>query len=167
MVSQHNTVQGEDIYYCDFGDWSPRDIDRYLDWYFRYLLDVAKLDKFDVLGHLTYPVRYITGEHQDPGQPLPVRRHHRRDFEDDRAQRPRHRDQHLRPLAEARGHDAAAQVRQALPRAGRRIHHPRLRRARGGPDRRRDRRGHADADRRGLYGLTFYKERQPLPFKII
>lgn len=66
MASQHNTAQGEDIYYCDFGEWSGRDIDCYLEWYFRYLLDVARLDKFDVLAHLTYPVRYITGEHKIP-----------------------------------------------------------------------------------------------------
>ena len=64
MVSQHNTLSGEDIYYSDFGAWSSGDIDRLLEEYFTYLIKAAQLNQFDVIGHLTYPLRYITGKHK-------------------------------------------------------------------------------------------------------
>ena len=31
--------------------------------YFKELLKICQWGKFDVLGHLTYPLRYIEGEH--------------------------------------------------------------------------------------------------------
>ena len=64
MVSQHNTLSGEDIYYSDFGAWSSGDIDRLLEEYFTYLIKAAQLNQFDVIGHLTYPLRYITGKYK-------------------------------------------------------------------------------------------------------
>lgn len=66
MVSQHNSMQGEDIYYSDFKKWSADEIDRLMMDYFSYLLRVAKWNKFDTMAHLTYPVRYITGNHKIP-----------------------------------------------------------------------------------------------------
>lgn len=66
MVSQHNTMGGEDVYYCDFAQWSAQELDSYLTDYFTYLTRVAKWNGFDTLGHLTYPVRYITGKHKVP-----------------------------------------------------------------------------------------------------
>jgi len=64
MVSQHNSAAGEDIYYSNFSEWTAGEIDEYLSWYFSYLLRVAEWGNFDTLGHLTYPLRYITGTHK-------------------------------------------------------------------------------------------------------
>lgn len=64
LVSQHNSEQGEDIYYSNFKEWTPQELDDYLIWYFTYLLKVAKSSQFDVMAHLTYPLRYITGTHK-------------------------------------------------------------------------------------------------------
>lgn len=64
LVSQHNTEQGDDIYYSNFKEWTSEELDEYLTWYFTYLLKVAKSAKFDVIAHLTYPLRYITGTHK-------------------------------------------------------------------------------------------------------
>lgn len=64
LVSQHNTVEGEDVYYADFTQWSSKDIDDYLRSYFAYLVRIAKWDGYDVLAHLTYPLRYISGKHK-------------------------------------------------------------------------------------------------------
>ncbi len=66
MVSQHTTLQGRDIYYINFGEWSPSEIDSYVKDYFGYLIRVAKWNRFDTLGHLTYPVRYIVGTYKIP-----------------------------------------------------------------------------------------------------
>lgn len=64
IISQHNSAQGEDIYYSNFSEWTAAEIDAYLSWYFSYLLKAAEWGKFDTFGHLTYPLRYITGRHQ-------------------------------------------------------------------------------------------------------
>lgn len=66
LVSQHNTLDGVDIYYSDFREWTFREIDQFMESYFEYLARVAKWDKYDVLAHLTYPLRYITGKYKIP-----------------------------------------------------------------------------------------------------
>ncbi len=64
LASQHNTADGTDIYYTNFKEWSATDVDTYLQWYFETLIALAKWNNFDILAHLTYPVRYITGVHK-------------------------------------------------------------------------------------------------------
>lgn len=62
LASQHNTMDGTDIYYSDFREWAPSDIHSYLESYFGYLYRLCKWDKHDILAHLTYPLRYIQGK---------------------------------------------------------------------------------------------------------
>ena len=61
LASQHNASNGEDIYYTHFQEWSSDEIHQYLTFYFEYLARIAKWNQYDVLAHLTYPLRYITG----------------------------------------------------------------------------------------------------------
>lgn len=66
MVSQHNSMDGEDLYLVDFPSLGSDIIDKYMTDYFTYMLNAVKTGKFDTIGHLTYPVRYITGIHKIP-----------------------------------------------------------------------------------------------------
>ena len=54
--SLHNLKGYKDFYYLNY---DRNNIDFYLTTYFDELLDIAKWNKFDVLGHLNYPIRYI------------------------------------------------------------------------------------------------------------
>lgn len=58
--SLHNLDGREDFYYMDY---QHEDIHLLLDQYYDELLQMAKWNKFDVLGHITYPLRYICGDH--------------------------------------------------------------------------------------------------------
>lgn len=53
--SVHVLSDGKDPYHGEFGD----NVAGMLDDYFGRCLDLAKADGFDVLGHLTYPLRYV------------------------------------------------------------------------------------------------------------
>lgn len=66
IASQHRDQNQDDIYYHDFKTFSPQFIDEYLTFYFSYLIEVAKKDRHDVIGHLTYPLRYICGRDKVP-----------------------------------------------------------------------------------------------------
>lgn len=44
----------------------PVDIDRKIEDYFDQIMEMTRWGKFDVLGHLTYPIRYITAHHKIP-----------------------------------------------------------------------------------------------------
>ena len=61
--SVHNMENDLDLYYYD---WSEHDefkvYDHYLDW----LMDLAKNYDYDVLGHITYPLRYVYEARQKP-----------------------------------------------------------------------------------------------------
>lgn len=53
--SVHNMEKDLDVYYYDFTDIDLTALyDHYLDW----LLELARTGDFDVMGHLTYPLRY-------------------------------------------------------------------------------------------------------------
>ena len=53
--SVHNMEGDRDVYYYDFGSIDiPAMYDHYLDW----LITLAKIGDFDIMGHLTYPLRY-------------------------------------------------------------------------------------------------------------
>lgn len=57
--SLHMCNGWDDFYLLDYSKVSA---DKLLDLYFEELLEMARWAKFDILGHLTYPLRYIVGE---------------------------------------------------------------------------------------------------------
>lgn len=58
--SLHNLDGREDFYYMDY---QHEDIYLLLDQYYDELLQMTKWNQFDVLGHITYPLRYICGDY--------------------------------------------------------------------------------------------------------
>jgi histidinol-phosphatase (PHP family) len=60
LASIHNLRDVEDFYYLDYG---KENIDSLLRIYFNELKVLADWAKFDSMAHLTYPLRYIVGEH--------------------------------------------------------------------------------------------------------
>jgi histidinol-phosphatase (PHP family) len=60
IASLHELMGKEDFYYLDY---SHENIDALMEQYFKELLKICEWGKFDVLGHITYPLRYIEGEH--------------------------------------------------------------------------------------------------------
>lgn len=50
----------EDFYFLDYREEPP---EKLLPLYFDELLEMAEVSDFDVLGHLTYPLRYICGKY--------------------------------------------------------------------------------------------------------
>ncbi len=58
--SVHN-IRGYDDFY--FLDYTKLDVTKLLDAYFEELRETAEWGRFDVLAHITYPLRYITGEY--------------------------------------------------------------------------------------------------------
>lgn len=58
--SLHNLRDKEDFYYLDY---AKEDIEVLLRRYFDELLELLDWGQFDTLGHLTYPLRYICGDH--------------------------------------------------------------------------------------------------------
>lgn len=60
--SLHNLPNVQDFYYMDFNDESI-DYMKLLGEYYEWVLKLAEWDRFDALGHLTYPLRYIVGNY--------------------------------------------------------------------------------------------------------
>jgi histidinol-phosphatase (PHP family) len=61
--SHHQNVGKDDFYWFDYGKLSETEIYALLDKCFEETLAMCEWGKFDVLGHLTYPLRYICGEY--------------------------------------------------------------------------------------------------------
>jgi len=61
--SIHNLRGKKDFWYLTHADYVDGGADRLLREYFDEVLGLAQWGKFDVLAHLTYPLRYIVGEH--------------------------------------------------------------------------------------------------------
>ncbi len=61
--SLHNLQDKPDFYYMDAAAMDPEELHSLLDDYWQELLDMIAWGGFDSLGHLTYPLRYIQGEH--------------------------------------------------------------------------------------------------------
>lgn len=60
IIGSCHMVKGwDDFYYLDYNKTDPYYV---LGLYFNELLEMAQWGKFDVLGHLTYPLRYIVGD---------------------------------------------------------------------------------------------------------
>lgn len=59
IASLHEVIGKEDFYYLDYNKES---VDELMERYFKELFKICEWGKFDVLGHITYPLRYIEGE---------------------------------------------------------------------------------------------------------
>ena len=59
IASLHELPDKLDFYFLDYAE---EDVDSLLETYFSELLKIAKWGYFDVLGHITYPLRYIEGD---------------------------------------------------------------------------------------------------------
>ena len=70
--SIHNIRGFEDFFYLDYSQLEPGYIDQLLATYWEEELEVIRWGEFDSLGHLTYPLRYIEGDH---GIPVDLKRH--------------------------------------------------------------------------------------------
>lgn len=72
LASVHNIRGHEDFYFLTYEDGSEEEIDGILNAYFGEMAEMARWGKFDSLAHMTYPLRYICGEH---GIPVNISRH--------------------------------------------------------------------------------------------
>lgn len=62
--SYHNSASGEDFYYVDAKSLSDKEISDLLTAYFNKIYETAKVSGINVLAHITYPLRYIVGNHK-------------------------------------------------------------------------------------------------------
>ncbi|MCM1023663.1 MAG: histidinol-phosphatase HisJ family protein [Prevotella sp.] len=60
--SMHQLPKTEDFAFMDYGKMSPKDIAGLAERYFLEINKLCKWGKFDVLGHLTYILRYMEGK---------------------------------------------------------------------------------------------------------
>lgn len=63
LGSLHNISQTEDFYFLDYG---KVDVTNLLKAYFSEMQELVEWGNFDSLAHLTYPLRYIVGDHGIP-----------------------------------------------------------------------------------------------------
>ena len=70
--SIHNIRGYEDFFFLDYSQVAPDFIDQLLTTYWEEELEVIAWGQFDTLAHLTYPLRYIQGEH---GIPVDLAKH--------------------------------------------------------------------------------------------
>ncbi len=61
--SHHQNKGAEDFYFLEYNKMDFKTIYALLDNYFAQMLEMCRWGKFDVLGHLTYPLRYICGDY--------------------------------------------------------------------------------------------------------
>lgn len=63
IIGSHHQNRGkDDFYWIKYKEMDLSEIYALLDDYFTQMLEMCKWGKFDVLGHLTYPLRYIKGD---------------------------------------------------------------------------------------------------------
>ncbi len=64
VIGSHHQNKGQDdFYFLKYNEMSLCEIYSLIDKYFGEMLDMCRWGKFDVLGHLTYPLRYIEGDY--------------------------------------------------------------------------------------------------------
>ncbi|MBR1739549.1 MAG: histidinol-phosphatase HisJ family protein [Ruminococcus sp.] len=64
IIGSHHMNRGrDDFYYLDYGKLTIEENERLLYDCFNETLEMCRLGCFDILGHLTYPLRYMTGEY--------------------------------------------------------------------------------------------------------
>ena len=61
LGSVHNVRDTRDFYWLEYTETYAKKL---LQIYFEEVLELTQWNKFDSLAHLTYPLRYITGEHK-------------------------------------------------------------------------------------------------------
>ncbi|MBR1423918.1 MAG: histidinol-phosphatase HisJ family protein [Ruminococcus sp.] len=60
-IGSHHMNRGrDDFYWLEYEKMDSSEMVSLLDDYFEEVLEMCRWDRFDVLGHLTYPLRYIT-----------------------------------------------------------------------------------------------------------
>ena len=64
LASVHNIKNFEDFYYLDYEKTSDAVIDELLQSYFSEIMETIEWGRFDAIAHLTYPLRYIVGDHK-------------------------------------------------------------------------------------------------------
>ena len=60
--SQHMNRECADFYWLKYDGMSDGEISSLLEDYYAQVLEMCRFADFDVLGHLTYPLRYIVGD---------------------------------------------------------------------------------------------------------
>lgn len=60
LGSLHCIRGNEDFYFMDFKDEDPYAL---LEEYYQELYEIARLNLFDSMAHITYPIRYMNGKH--------------------------------------------------------------------------------------------------------
>lgn len=63
LGSLHNNAGERDFYFTDFSNMPLNDIEGMLERYYTELVTIAELGCCDSIGHITYPLRYITGRY--------------------------------------------------------------------------------------------------------
>lgn len=66
LCSLHTARNGEDYYWGDYQGFTGEQTKKLLAEYFEDLLRTVRWGQFDVLAHLTYPLRYIEGRDKAP-----------------------------------------------------------------------------------------------------
>lgn len=66
LASLHRARGLPDYYRMDFTGYTPADLTRLMEQYFRELWEMARWNRFDALSHLTYPLRHLVGEFHLP-----------------------------------------------------------------------------------------------------
>ncbi len=61
--SLHNNADKPDFYYLQYDKMTGEELSGLLSDYFSQVLEMCRWGRFDVLGHLTYPLRYICGKY--------------------------------------------------------------------------------------------------------
>ncbi len=61
--SIHNLRNKKDFWFIEPAEYADGGAERMLQAYFDEMLKLAQWGRFDILAHLTYPLRYIVGEH--------------------------------------------------------------------------------------------------------
>lgn len=61
--SLHQIKNHDDFAFFNYKNFSESEIHDLLEMYYKEMLEMVKWNKFDVLGHLTYPLRYIIGDY--------------------------------------------------------------------------------------------------------
>lgn len=64
LGSLHNNKDMPDFYYLKYDEMSSSQIKKLLDDYFEQVLEMCRWGGFDILSHLTYPLRYICGKYK-------------------------------------------------------------------------------------------------------
>ena len=140
LGSLHCIRGDQDFYYMDFQGTDPYAL---LEEYYKELYEIAKLNLFDSMAHISYPIRYMNGK---CGLGVDLSR---MDDLIDLTLRTAG-NQHLRPARPHWGNLPDAQICQTVPGTGGRIPHPGVRRPRGGGTGRRNPGGHGHGQPGGI-----------------